>query len=233
MPGNTPSPGYRAISKSSRLGQKSGVAPPYFTASMGVVSLDNRSFIMSDIEYSGGISNYYDNAFPNSTLWESYNGLYLLVFVAGKDLLSDLFSSCISNYSGPVQFFTGPAGDSVINISDQSELIAANSQIRPKDIDFVTGYNTLAANMDEPQIWQNLLNTRIIASFHIPIFAGQNVLGWNFHSTYNKVSQKFVIPPGYKYLVTLPVVGLWNNQVLGASTYEYNAAFRCSLELPT
>lgn len=232
MPGNVPTPGYRAISKSCRLGQKSQVAPVYFTAAMGVISLDNRSYVMDDIEYCGGLSNYYDTAFPNSTLWESYYGLYLLAFVAGPNLLSDLFSSCISDYA-LCQFFTGPAGDTVTNISNSTDLLAANNVINPKDVDLVTGYNTLAAHMNEPTIWQNLLNTRLIASFHIPIFAGQNISGWvgNTSNDYSKVSQKFVIPPGYKYLVFLPTVGLWNNQVLGASAYEYNASVRCSLNL--
>lgn len=227
MPGNVPTPGYRAISKSCRLGQKSGVAPVYFTAAMGVVSLDNRSYVMDDIEYCGGLSNYYETSFPNGTLWESYYGLYLLAFVAGPNLLSDLFSSCISDYT-LCQFFTGPAGDTVTNISNSTDLLAANKVINPKDVDFVTGYNTLAARMNEPTIWQNLLNTRLIASFHIPIFSDGSMITSN---DYSKVSQKFVIPPGYKYLVFLPTVGLWNNQILGASTYEYNASVRCSLNL--
>jgi len=232
MPGNMPTPGYRAISKSSRFSQTATVAPTTFGLALGVVSLDNKSYVMSDIEYSGGISNFYDASFPDSTLWESYYGLYLLVFVAGPNFLSDIFSSCISDYTG-CSFYTGPSASTHLNIANSSDLIAANLSINPKDVDFVTGYNSFVARMDEPGIWQSLINTRMITSLQIPIFAGQSITGWGGSPTnpYNKVSQTFVIPPGYKYLVTLPTIGLWNNQTLGAATYDYNASFRCSLDL--
>ena len=234
MPGNTPTPGYRAISKSSRFSQSNGTPPAFFIAAPGIVSIDNRPYVMSEVEYSAGLSNFYDASFPETTLLESYYGLYLLIFVAGPNFLSDVFSSCISDYTN-CRFYPGPSAATNIPIANAAALQNANASINPKDIDIVTGYNSLKARMDEPQIWQNLMNVRMVASFHIPIFAGQNILAWNANPTnpYNKVSQKFVIPAGYKYLVTMPTLGLWTNQTLGASTYLYNASFRCSLELPT
>lgn len=229
MPGNMPTPGYRAISKSSRY---SNAASGVSGLAMGVVSLDNKSYVMDEIEYAGGVSNYYDTSFPAHTLWESYYGLYLLVFVAGPNLLSDIFQSSISNYTG-CAFYSGPSAATNFPIANAADLLVANNYINPKDIDFVTGYNSLVARLDEPTIWQSLANTRIIASLHIPLFAGQNLTGWigNTGNQYNKVSQTFVIPPGYKYLVTLPVIGLWTNQTLGAADLVYNGSFRCSLNL--
>lgn len=224
-----PQPGYRAISKSSRFSTAlSGV----YGLAMGVVSLDNKSYVMDDIEYAGGVSNFYDTSFPANTLWESYYGVYLLVFVAGPNLLSDIFQSSISNYTG-CAFYSGPSAATNFPIANAADLLSANQYINPKDIDFVTGYNSLVARLDEPTIWQSLANTRIIASLHIPLFAGQNLTGWigNTGNQYNKVSQTFVIPPGYKYLVTLPVIGLWTNQTLGAADLVYNGSFRCSLNL--
>jgi len=232
MPGNMPTPGYRAISKSCRLSQKNGVSPLLFMAAFGVVALDNKSYIMDEVEYSAGISNFYDSAFPDSTLLESFYGQYLLVFVAGANFLSDIFATCISDYTGAA-FYYGPAATSNVPITNAADLTAANNFINPKDIDLVTGYNSLLARCDEPAIWSNLMNVRMIASLQNPTFVGQNLLGWNGNPSnpYNKVSQTFLIPPGYKYLVLLPVIGLWSNQALGASTYVYNASFRCSLNL--
>jgi hypothetical protein len=226
-----PTPGYRAISKSSRFGNGSATPPNAYQVAMGITSLDNRSYVMSEIEYTGGVSNFYDPAFYLDTLLESYYGLYLLCFVAGPNLLSDLFAGCINSYSNCF-FYPGPNVGSPVTITNATDLLNANLTINPKDIDLVTGVNMFQADLVETSFYSSLANMRMIASFHIPVFSGQNVTGWNLNqNSFQKVSQKYTIPPGYKYLVTLPINGL-TGFALGPSQYVYNGSFRCSLELP-
>lgn len=228
MPGNMPTPGYRAISKSSRFSSTGGgVAPVTVTFAPGIVSLDNRSYVMDNIEYAGNA------CYPiagSPVFIETRFGVYLNIGVAGPDFLYDVFDSVISDYTA-AQF--SPQVGTNVPLASSADLLTSSKLINPKDFDFITGYNQVFALMNQPQLWAALLNIRLVASYHIPVFtiaAGtvQPVQPCQFA----KVSQKVLLPPGYKYLITFPSIGMYGGQSL-LDTFYYNAAFRCTLELPT